>query len=222
MMNLLRAEGLTKSYGKRIVVKQISFRTRSHALRGNATVTLCVKTMRSRYKYFHNTSPYFVTCTVVNWIAIFTSPVMFDIIIESLRFLRETGSLKIFSYVILENHLHMIVSSEDLSNNMMRFKSYTARKIIDFAESKNNTWLLKQFKEEKKDFKNDRTYQVWQEGFHPQLIQSEEMLRQKIEYIHYNPVRRGYIDDPSNWVYSSARNYLKDDNSILEIDFITL
>src|SRR3990167_4235186 len=46
--------------------------------------------MRSRYKYFHNTSPYFVTCTVVNWIAIFTSPVMFDIIIESLRFLRET------------------------------------------------------------------------------------------------------------------------------------
>ncbi len=56
---------------------------------------------------------------------------MFDIIIESLRFLRETGSLKIFSYVILENHLHMIVSSEDLSNNMMRFKSYTARKIID-------------------------------------------------------------------------------------------
>ena len=189
---------------------------------GMPQVTLCVKTMRSRYKYFHNTSPYFVTCTVVNWIAIFTSPVMFDIIIESLRFLRETGSLKIFSYVILENHLHMIVSSEDLSNNMMRFKSYTARKIIDFAESKNNTWLLTQFKEEKKDFKNDRTYQVWQEGFHPQLIQSEEMLRQKIEYIHYNPVRRGYIDDPSNWVYSSARNYLKDDNSILEIDFITL
>ena len=185
-------------------------------------MTLCVKTMRSRYKYFHNTSPYFVTCTVVNWIAIFTSPVMFDIIIESLRFLRETGSLKIFSYVILENHLHMIISSEDLNNNMMRFKSYTARKIIDFAESKNNTWLLTQFKEEKKDFKNDRTYQVWQEGFHPQLIQSEEMLRQKIEYIHYNPVRRGYIDDPSNWVYSSARNYLKDDNSILEIDFITL
>jgi len=185
-------------------------------------VTLCVKTMRSRYKYFHDTSPYFVTCTVVNWIAVFTSPVMFNIVIESLRFLRGTGSLKIFAYVILENHLHMIVSSEDLSNNMMRFKSYTARKIIDFAESKNNTWLLTQFKEEKKDFKNDRTYQVWQEGFHPQLIQSEEMLRQKIEYIHYNPVRRGYIDDPSNWVYSSARNYLKDDNSILEIDFITL
>ena len=106
---------------------------------------------------------------------------MFNIVIESLRFLRGTGSLKIFAYVILENHLHMIVSSEDLSNNMMRFKSYTARKIIDFAESKNNTWLLTQFKEEKKDFKNDRTYQVWQEGFHPQLIQSEEMLRQKIE-----------------------------------------
>lgn len=59
---------------------------------------------------------------------------MFDLIIESLKFLRENGSLKIFAYVILENHLHMIVSSEDLSNTMMRFKSYTARRIIDYAD----------------------------------------------------------------------------------------
>ena len=78
--------------------------------------------------------------------------------------------------------------------------------------------MLKQCKEGKKQFKTDRTYQLWQEGYHPQLIQSEKMLRQKIEYIHYNPVRRGYVDEPENWVYSSARNYLKDDHSVLAID----
>lgn len=147
---------------------------------------------------------------------------MFDLIIESLKFLRENGSLKIFAYVILENHLHMIVSSEDLSNTMMRFKAYTARRIIDYAESNNNSWLLEQLKNEKKAFKDDRNYQLWQEGFHPQRIQSEEMLRQKILYIHSNPVRRGYVDDPTYWVYSSARNYLNNDHSILAIDEISL
>ena len=177
--------------------------------------------MRSRYKYFHDPSPYFVTCTIVNWIPIFTSPQMFEIVTESLSFLRNDGSLKLYAYVILENHMHMIASSDDLSKNIGRLKSYTARKVIDSAEGNNNTWLLKQLQEEKKSFKSDRMYQLWQEGFHPQRIQSEAMLFQKIKYIHNNPVRRGYVDDPTSWVYSSARNYLKDDHSILKIDFIT-
>lgn len=147
---------------------------------------------------------------------------MFEIVIESLRFLRNEGSLKLYAYVILENHLHMIAASDDLSKNIGRLKSYTARKIIDSAESENNTWLLRQLQEEKKNFKGDRMHQLWQEGFHPQRIQSEAMMLQKIKYIHNNPVRRGYVDDPTSWIHSSARNYLKDDHSILEIDLITL
>ena len=178
--------------------------------------------MRSRYRYFHDNSPYFITCTTVNWIPVFTSCAMFDMAIECFQFLRKEGSLKVYAYVILENHLHMIAGSEDLSKHIGRFKSYTARKIIDFAADGNNTWLLKQLKEEKKRFKTDRTYQLWQEGFHPQRIQSEEMMRQKIGYIHNNPVRRGYVDDAENWVYSSARNYLKDDHSVLAIDAFEL
>ncbi len=174
--------------------------------------------MRSRYKHFHDHSPYFTTCTIVNWIPIFTSPYRFEIAIESLRFLRNDGLFKLYAYVILENHLHMIAASEELSKDIGRFKSYTARKIIDTALSEKNTWLLSQLKEEKKNFKCDRTHQLWQEGFHPQQIQSEAMMRQKIEYIHYNPVRRGYVDDPASWIYSSARNFMNNDNSILELD----
>jgi hypothetical protein len=40
------------------------------------------------------------------------------------------------------------------------------------------------------------------------LIQDEEMMRQKLEYIHLNPVKRGFVDDPVHWRYSSARNYM--------------
>jgi hypothetical protein len=51
-------------------------------------------------------------------------------------------------------------------------------------------------------------YQFWQEGSHPQLIQNETVMIQKIEYIHNNPVVRDYVDKPADWRYSSARNYL--------------
>ena len=43
---------------------------------------------------------------------------------------------------------------------------------------------------------------------HPQLIESETVMRQKLDYIHQNPVKRGYVDLPEHWRYSSARNYL--------------
>jgi len=49
-----------------------------------------------------------------------------------------------------------------------------------------------------KSHKHDREYQCWEEDSHPQLIQNETMLRQKLEYIHYNPVKRGYVDDPTH------------------------
>ncbi len=56
--------------------------------------------------------------------------------------------------------------------------------------------------------KDDRAYQFWQEGNHPEWIQNEEMMRQKVAYIHENPVKRGYVDLPEHWRYSNARNYL--------------
>jgi len=59
----------------------------------------------------------------------------------------------------------------------------------------------------KKAHKDDRAYQFWQEGVHPELIQGEEMMRQKVEYIHQNPVKRGYVDEATHWRYSSARDY---------------
>lgn len=72
---------------------------------------------------------------------------------------------------------------------------------------RNASSLLDQLHFFKDRHKTDRDFQLWQEGSHPQQITSDEMMRQKIEYIHCNPVKRGYVDDPVHWRYSSARNY---------------
>jgi hypothetical protein len=67
--------------------------------------------------------------------------------------------------------------------------------------------ILQQLTFYKTHHKMESNYQFWQEGTHPQQIQDAEMMRQKLDYIHYNPVKRGYVDEPVHWRYSSARNY---------------
>jgi len=134
-----------------------------------------------------------------------------------LTFCRANRGLKIFAYAILDNHLHLLVSGDNLSSTIKDLKRHTAREIINLAHRDEKLWLLNQFKYYKLKHKTDSDYQVWQEGFHPKQIVSEEMLRQKIEYIHHNPVRMGVVEKAEDWLYSSARNYL-DLESVMEID----
>jgi putative transposase len=109
--------------------------------------------------------------------------------------------------VILENHLHLIAASPDISKEIGDFKSFTARQIVDHLEQRNVRMLLKWLRALKSRHKSDRAYQVWQEGSHPEQIKDEDMMRQKLEYTHMNPVKRGYVDEPTHWRHSSARNY---------------
>jgi putative transposase len=163
---------------------------------------------KSRYRFLSDDSyPYFLTITTVNWLPLFSNPIIACIIIESLNFLVNSGRLKVIAYVILENHLHLVASSDRLSKEIGDFKSFTARKSIDYYIDQNNQWVLKQLFDNKLKHKTDRDYQFWQEGSHPKRITNEEMLIQKIEYIHQNPVRRGFVDAPEHWRYSSARDY---------------
>ncbi len=168
---------------------------------------------RSRYKITDPKLPHFVTCTVLHWIPVFTRPATVDILLESLRFLRADG-LKVYAYVVLENHLHLIVQSEKLDRDMARFKSYTAKQIINYLHRHQVSRILEQLAFYKKAHKDDRAYQFWQEGIHPEWIQNGEMMQQKVEYIHQNPVKRGYVDKAEHWRYSSARNYLGEEGLI--------
>lgn len=69
---------------------------------------------RSRYKIYEPTHPHFVTCTILHWLSIFTRKESVDIILNSLRFLQKQDNLKLHAYVILENHLHMVLRSDEL------------------------------------------------------------------------------------------------------------
>ena len=162
---------------------------------------------RSRYRIFEAEYPYFMTCTIVGWLPLFTRPEAVEIVLDSWRFLQQERALKLFGYVILENHLHLTASPPQLSAVMQSFKSFTAHRLISLLEQHSVQVHLRQLRAHKLRHKKESRYQVWQEGSKPKQIQNDEMMWQKLEYMHDNPMKRGYVDDPLHWRYSSARNY---------------
>ena len=172
---------------------------------------------RTRYRFRDAAYPHFVTCSIVGWLPIFTRPACVGILFDSLRFLRRERGLSLLGYVVMENHLHFVARSDNLSRDVGDFKSFTARRIISRLRDVGDSHLLGQLRSLKLNHKTESTHQFWQEGSHPQQIESEAMLRQKLTYIHDNPVRRGYVDDPCHWRYSSARNYARM-AALIEID----
>jgi putative transposase len=162
---------------------------------------------RSRYRIFETEYPYILTCTIVGWLPVFTRPEAVQILFDCWAFLRQNRGFKLYGYVVLENHLHLIASAPDLSNAMKSFKMDTARQVIELLTRHGAEMLLRHLRAHKLRHKTKSEYQVWQEGSHPKQVGNDEMMRQKLEYLHNNPVKRGYVDDPVHWRYSNARNY---------------
>ena len=147
--------------------------------------------MRSRYKIIDDKDIHFVTSTIVEWIPLFTSEPYFQIIIQSFKYAQCVKSLRLYAFVILDNPLHALVKGDHLGQTIQSIKSFTAKEILRQLKADGKDWLINQLYYYRKRYKAESTLQVWQEGCHPQTIQGEKMLRQKMDYLHGNPVKRG-------------------------------
>lgn len=153
---------------------------------------------------------YFLTISVIDWINLFDREIYKEIIIENLQYCQNHKQLEIYAYVIMSNHLHLVCRREnqDLTELIGRFKSYTSKAFIkEISENPKESrreWLLQLFADNAKKNKQYNTYHIWQYTNHPILLYSNEVINQKIDYIHSNPVNAGYVYEPSDYKYSSA------------------
>ena len=104
---------------------------------------------------------------------------------------------------VMEDHIHLIASSPDLSRNVRSFLSFTARQLIDHLTDSEETAHLRVLEQNRLDSRKSHRYRVWRPGFHPQALLSNSMMDQKISYIHENPVRKGLVQRAEDWPYSS-------------------
>ena len=120
--------------------------------------------------------------------------------IESFIYCQKEKGLVIHAYVIMTNHIHMIISrkgTNELSAILRDLKKFTSFKIIgaimaNDQESRKN-WMLKMFEESGIQNKHNTKYQFWQEGNHPVELVDIIMIEQRLDYIHQNPVKAGFV-----------------------------
>ncbi|MCI4443411.1 MAG: transposase, partial [Lentimicrobium sp.] len=180
--------------------------------------------MSRKYKFHEKEGAYFVSFATVNWIDVFTRDLYFSIITESLDYCRKNKGMEIYGYCIMPSHVHLIFRSAlgDPSGLMRDLKGFTSRKIMktiqDNPQESRREWLLWMFERAGKKNSNVKEKQFWQQNNQLIEIWSLKVFEQKLSYIHNNPVEAGFVTDPTDWKYSSARNYGNNDHTILEID----
>ena len=162
---------------------------------------------RSRFKFHENYHPYFITSSIVDGIPLFSDPEIVKIVLDSFRFVQFEWDVKLYGFVIMENHLHCVIQHEEIPKIVKSFKSYTAKMIIDSLEKRDRSLILNKLIFAKKMHKKQSKYQIWQEGVHPKQIDSDNKMEMTLNYVHFNPVKSGFVEDPKHWRYSSAINY---------------
>ncbi|MBN2349519.1 MAG: transposase [Bacteroidales bacterium] len=169
--------------------------------------------MSHRYKVKNPQGIYFVTITVVDWVDLFIRPVYKHVLIDSLKFCMENKGLVVYAYVIMTSHIHLIVCSNEknsLENIIRDFKKLTSKKLIEAINENNESrkqWLLKKFEFAANRIKRGEKFRIWKDGFHPIEMFDREILEQKLNYIHENPVINEIVEREEDYKYSSAISY---------------
>src|SRR2546428_123006 len=152
--------------------------------------------MSSRYKVYDHQLPHFVTCTVVGWIDAFSREMYKEEICKSIVHCINEKGLVLNAWVIMNNHLHMIVRAADgffIDNFMRDFKKFTSKKltkvVAENPQESRKDWMLNMFGYAGKHNNSNDENQFWQQNYHPIALNTEEKLIQRLNYLHNNPVR---------------------------------
>jgi REP element-mobilizing transposase RayT len=170
--------------------------------------------MSRNYKFKNSEGLYFVSFAVINWIDVFTRNEYKDIVLDALSYAMEQKAMRVFAWCIMTNHVHLIFDVEAPNKPELvlgDIKRYTSRKLTE-AISNNvresrKEWMLRQFQEAAEKSSNTTKYQFWSHDNKPIELWSESVIKQKVDYIHNNPVEGGLVFQPKDYMYSSAVDY---------------
>jgi putative transposase len=149
--------------------------------------------------------PQFFTATNLEWKKALDRDECKDVIIRSLRFLVEFNRVRLYSFVIMPNHIHLVwqmqagIRKTDVQRDFLKFTSQRIKDKLALHEPD----LLSQFVVNARD----RKYQIWERNALSVDLWTEETMMQKINYIHQNPVRAGFCSIAEDYRYSSALLY---------------
>lgn len=168
-----------------------------------------------RYIIIDQNAPHFVTFTSVDWVDVFTRLTYKNIIVDNLNFCVKNKGLEIFAWCLMSNHLHAIMRAKEgfeLSGIIRDYKKHTSKVIINAIQNEPESrreWILHRFAWAAESDKRITNYKFWQESNHAIALcpHLPDVFRQKLDYIHANPVRAGIVLEAHEYLYSSAMDY---------------
>jgi REP element-mobilizing transposase RayT len=165
----------------------------------------------TRYRIVQEHALYFVTFGIVQWLPVLTSRESCQIVSESFDFCHQHKHLRVNAYVIMPTHLHAILFDADfdtgrLQRTLADLRKYTGRQLVDYCAKHMPACFTTTLRA---SAGRDRLHRFWQSGIHPEAIYTEFFWRQKLDYLHDNPCRKGLVREPHHWRYSSAAHWLE-------------
>ena len=169
--------------------------------------------MSRKYKFHDNDKLYFVSFATVQWIDIFVREEYIQVMIYSFKHCQEKKGLEIYGWCIMPSHIHMIIGSkknklEDIVRDMKKHTSIELKAAIknNIQESRKE-WILWMMERAGNINSNNIDWQFWQQHNKPLEIKDQVMFDTTLAYIHQNPVVAGFVINPEDWKYSSARDF---------------
>lgn len=168
-----------------------------------------------------------MTFAVTEWVDVFTRKEYRDIVLNSIRYCQEEKGLVLYCWCLMSNHIHLVISAaaNDTGDILRDFKKFTSKQVIkailnNQSESRRE-WMLTIFRNAGETNSRNTYYQFWRQDNQPKELFSKRFTDQKLNYIHYNPVKAGIVDKAEEYQYSSARDYYYGKNcGLLKIEFL--
>jgi len=185
--------------------------------------------MSRKYKIKDQERPYFLTFTVINWIDAFIRNEYRNIFIDSVKFCQQNKGLEVYAHCIMTSHVHMIIGSngqnplKGIIRDLKSFTSRSIRKVLENGMELNESrkeWMLWMMQRAGKQNINNNDYQFWQQDNQPIELYSDVFIKQKLNYLHNNPVEAGFVKSPELWQYSSCADYYETDKGPIELLYL--
>jgi len=179
--------------------------------------------MSRAYKIRNQEKAYFVSFATINWIDVFIRREYLDIVVDSLKQCVAKKGLDVYAWCIMSSHVHLIIGTrgekmEDILRDMKRYTSKALlRAIRENPTESRREWMLWMFERAGKRNPNNEHYQFWQQHNKPIELQTDEMAKQKLDYLHHNPVVSGMVENDWEYLYSSVRDYQAETKGLIEI-----
>jgi putative transposase len=166
---------------------------------------------------------YYLTSVTKDRLPVFRKDSIEEIVSKAISEARNSAGFLLFAYVVMPDHLHTIVGSELKPSKVLQYiNGIVSRRLIQFLKDEGHQRSLEKLRHE--DKRRNYRYSLWDHHPNAKLLPSEDMFRQKVRYIHQNPVRAGLVESAEEYPYSSARIWsrrpLEDEPMLVDTDQI--